>query len=771
MNEKKDFYWLNDDSRQFLNGGYLKEGETPEQRIDIIAKTAERILGIDGFAKKITEYIAKGWISLASPVWSNFGNDKGLGCSCNGQLISDTMQGILSNAAETGIMTKNGSGTSAFFGNLRPRGASISIGGKSSGPVHFMEIFDTISNVVSQSNVRRGSFAAYLSIEHPDVLEFLQIREEGNKIQNTSIGLTITDTWMQSMIDGDKEKRKVWAAVIKKRFHSGYPYLYFYDSVNNKKHKAYKDKDITIWAGNLCVTADQMVPTDRGMLSVQELYEYGQPLNLFDNQEIVPASEMKLIEKDADVFKITLKNGMTHKITSYHKVLTNNGMVACSDLKLGDKVAFQNKKGIFNKSDFSENEILNIQEDFVPKWLWKSSEDSQINYLEKAGVIHESSNVFYLSKNLKYLQNLQLLLANLGIITSISFEKIEYMLESHGGKPYSEIVSIEKLDKENVYCCTVDSEEHTWVCNGIVTSNCSETAIPAGEDFSFACILSSLNVLHFDEWKNTDLVKTLTYFLDAVTTEYIEKCEKIPFMEKAAKFAREHRAIGIGVLGWHSYLQSKMIPFESMEAKYKNCEIFEHIDKESLVASKKLAEKYGEPEMLKGYGERMTTRMAVAPTTSSSFILGQISPSIEPLNSNYFVKKLAKGNFTYKNPYLKSLLKEKNKDDSDTWKSILTKGGSVAHLDFLSEKEKDVFKTFSEISQKEVVIQAAMRQKYIDQSQSLNLMIHSKTPAKDVSQLLIEGWQMGIKSFYYQRSTSPSLELSRSIMTCKSCEA
>jgi hypothetical protein len=156
---------------------------------------------------------------------------------------------------------------------------------------------------------------------------------------------------------------------------------------------------------------------------------------------------------------------------------------------------------------------------------------------------------------------------------------------------------------------------------------------------------------------------------------------------------------------------------------------------------------------------------------NSSFILGQVSQGIEPQNSNYYSKDLAKGKFTFKNPYLKKLLKEKGKDDHDTWKSILIRGGSVQHLDFLSKEEKDVFKTFGEISQKEIIIQAAQRQKYIDQGQSLNLMIPPTTKPKEVNELLIFAWEQGIKSLYYQRSANPAQELARSILTCSSCEA
>jgi ribonucleoside-diphosphate reductase alpha chain len=162
--------------------------------------------------------------------------------------------------------------------------------------------------------------------------------------------------------------------------------------------------------------------------------------------------------------------------------------------------------------------------------------------------------------------------------------------------------------------------------------------------------------------------------------------------------------------------------------------------------------------------------MDIAPTTSSSFILGQVSPSIEPLNSNYFVKDLAKGKFTYKNPELKKVLKAHGNDNAEVWKSILVTGGSVQHLMFLTDHEKEVFKTFGEISQKEVVIQASIRQKYIDQAQSLNLMVHPKTPPRDVNQLLIFAWEQGVKTLYYHRGTNPSQELSRNLLNCTSCE-
>ena len=188
-------------------------------------------------------------------------------------------------------------------------------------------------------------------------------------------------------------------------------------------------------------------------------------------------------------------------------------------------------------------------------------------------------------------------------------------------------------------------------------------------------------------------------------------------MQKAYNFAVANRALGLGVLGYHSYLQSKMIAFDSQDAKKCNVEIFKFIRDKSYKASADLAKEYGEPSLLKGYGRRNTTLNAIAPTTSSAFILGQVSQSIEPLLSNCYVKDLAKIKVTIKNPFLEKLMIAKGKNTREVWESIRNKDGSVQHLSFLSDQEKEVFKTFSEIDQIAILDQAAARQQYIDQAQ------------------------------------------------------
>lgn len=553
IDRSKPWYWLNENSRQFMSRGYTLEGQTPEERVRQIADHAEKLLGRPGYADKLVDYASKGWISFSTPVWANFGLGRGLPISCFGSYLADDMSSIMYTHAENGMMSKYGGGTSGFFGALRARGAEIKNNGSSNGPVHFMQMFETLIHVVSQGKVRRGSFSPYLPVEHPDIMEFLEIGSEGNPIQNMTHAVTAGDEWLQSMVDGDEEKRKIWAKIIQRRGEIGYPYILFTGNANNHKPDVYKDKDMKIVASNLC----------------------------------------------------------------------------------------------------------------------------------------------------------------------------------------------------------------------------SEIMLPSDETNSFVCCLSSMNLLHYEEWKDTDFVETMVALLDAVITDFCNRLEALRdssersdqqaflFMERAYNFAKNHRALGLGVLGWHSYLQSKRIPFESAEAAKLNEDIWKNIQAKGNAATAKLAEEFGEPEVLKGYGRRNTTVFAIAPTTSSAFILGQVSQSIEPVWSNAYVKDVAKLKVTIKNPFLEELLEEKDKNTKEVWNSIRDHDGSVQHLDFLSDEEREVFRTFPELDQAIVIDQAAVRQKYIDQGQSLNIMVPPQVSPKDINQLYLTAWKKGIKALYYQHSMNAAQALVR----------
>lgn len=565
---KRDaFDWITPDTETFLQRGYLSEGETPVQRIRTISDHAESLLGIEGFADKFFDYMGRGWFSLSSPVWANYGKVRGLPVSCFGSSIEDNIESILHTVSEVGEMSKMGGGTSGYFGHIRSRGSEVKDNGQAPGAVHFMNLFESVVDNISQGNTRRGRFSPYLPIEHPDFDEFLNIGTEGFPIQDLTHGVTVTDDFMQNMIDGDSESRRRWAKVIQRRGEIGYPYIMFHDHMNNGAPEVYKNNGRTIVASNLC----------------------------------------------------------------------------------------------------------------------------------------------------------------------------------------------------------------------------SEIGLSANEEESFVCVLSSMNLLHWDEWKDTDAVETLVMFLDSVVSEFLTKLETLRedgslegdrawyLMNKAYNFAKHQRALGLGVLGWHSLLQAKSYPFTSREAAKLNAQVFKTIQQKSYCASEDLAQRFGTPELLRGYGRRNVTLNAIAPTTSSAFILGQVSQSIEPIWSNCYVKDMAKLKVTIKNPVLENVLEGLGQNTKATWDSIKKHDGSVQHLEFLDDHQKEVFRTFAEINQSAIVNQASTRQAFIDQAQSLNLMIPPDMPVKEINQLLIEAWKLGVKTLYYQHSMNSAQAFARKRfqiddLRCEACE-
>ena len=310
-----------------------------------------------------------------------------------------------------------------------------------------------------------------------------------------------------------------------------------------------------------------------------------------------------------------------------------------------------------------------------------------------------------------------------------------------------------------------------------MTNICSEIVLHTDESHSFVCCLSSLNLAKYDEWKNTDLVYTATTFLDGVLSEFIQKAKNMRGFENAVRSAEKGRALGLGVLGWHTYLQQRGIPFEGMEAQFETRKIFSQLKIESERASRDLASELGEPLWCKETGFRNTHLRAIAPTVSNSKLAGNSSPGIEPWAANVFTEQTSKGTFIRKNPELEKVLRKLKINNKDTWDKILEDGGSVQGIKELDkwcyldnkmilckdikngDREKvypvkDVFKTFKEINQMDLVKQAGVRQQYIDQSVSLNLAFPSIATPKWINQVTMEAWKQGIKTLYYMRTES-----------------
>ena len=329
-----------------------------------------------------------------------------------------------------------------------------------------------------------------------------------------------------------------------------------------------------------------------------------------------------------------------------------------------------------------------------------------------------------------------------------------------------------------------------------MTNICSEIVLHTDEQHSFVCCLSSLNLAKYDEWKDTDLVYTSTIFLDGVLEEFIQRAKNLKGFENSVRSAERGRALGLGVLGWHTYLQQKGLPFEGLQAQFETRKIFSQMKIESERASRDLAAEYSEPLWCRESGFRNTHLRAVAPTVSNSKLSGNVSSGIEPWAANVFTEQTSKGTFIRKNPELERVLRKIGKNNKEVWDQILADGGSVQGLDFLDEwcfvdgklvecKEvegevkhkcnsvKDVFKTFKEINQLDLVRQAGVRQQYIDQAVSLNLAFPATAEPKWINQIHMEAWKQGVKTLYYMRTESVLRgDIAARAMdeTCVSCE-
>ena len=530
--------WMTEEGLKTLQSGYLLEGETPVDMFNRVAMRSAEHTNI-ALAPYFMEALMRNWLCLASPVASNLGTTRGLPISCFGLQLEDSVDGIFSGVHELAMMSKNGGGVGIGLSAVRGRGAPIRGNGVSEGIVPWAKVFDSATIAVNQGQTRRGATSVNLSADHPDIMEFLQIRRSSGDVNRQSPNLhqcvVVSDRFMQRVVDGDAKAREVWLAILRARLETGEPYIMYEDNVNRASPKGY------------------------GPVSM--------------------------------------------------------------------------------------------------------------------------------------------------------------------------------------------------------TNICSEITLHTDPEHSFVCCLSSLNLARYDEWKDfrfsngMTLPELATWFLDGVLSEFIERAESEPKLAHAVASAVKGRAIGLGVLGWHTYLQSHDMVFDSsIETMGLNSRVFRFIQEESDKASRDMGEKLGIPQWAEG--RRNTHTTALAPTATNSIISGGVSPSIEPWAANAFVQKTAKGVFVKRNPVLEELLTKYGYNGRETWQSIVANEGSVQHLDFLTEHEKKVFLTAREIPQYHLIGQAAARQPYIDQSQSLNIFVPADVDAKWFHQLHVDAWTLGVKTLYYCRSGS-----------------
>jgi ribonucleoside-diphosphate reductase alpha chain len=506
--------------KKTISGGYLLQGETPRDAYMRVSKAVARRLYKPELADKFFDYIWKGWLCLASPVLSNTGTDRGLPISCFGIDVADSIMDIGNKNLEMMLLAKHGGGVGIGVNMIRPAGATIAGNGTSDGVVPFCKIYDSTILATNQGSVRRGAASVNINIDHPDFLDWLEIREPKGDVNRQSLNLhqcaIVGDKFMRRLEEGQPEARKKWAKLLQKRKATGEPYVMFKGNTNKANPKAYKENSLKVHMTNIC----------------------------------------------------------------------------------------------------------------------------------------------------------------------------------------------------------------------------SEITLHTDESHSFVCCLSSLNLAKYDEWKNTNLIYDATWFLDGVLEEFIQRAKNMKGFDNAVRSAEKGRALGLGVLGWHTLL----------------------------------AEVYGEPLWCVGTGMRNTHLRAIAPTVSNSKLSGNVSPGIEPWAANVFTEQSAKGTFIRQNGELKKVLKKLKIDTPKIWDKILADKGSVQDIKELDgyyydnngrltqeeggELVKNVFKTFKEINQLELINQAGLRQTYIDQSVSLNLAFPSQAEPRWINKIHMEAWKRGIKTLYYMRTES-----------------
>lgn len=511
---------------------YETNGQSVYGQFKRIASTAAFHLKGTKFEKdaeqSFFQLLWAGWLSPSTPVLSNMGTNRGMPVSCSGTTISDSVDGFYQNLREVAILTKNGFGTASDFSRIRPRGATISRGGKANGVVPVIREHVTVMRNISQGTARRGAWAAYLDIEHGDFYELAEhIVAEPD---NLNVGWTIKQSFINRLNSGDTEAIARYQKALKVKMITGKGYFFFVDKANDKRPRWYKDQNLDI-------------------------------------------------------------------------------------------------------------------------------------------------------------KNSQL---------------------------------------------------------------CSEIMLHNSDEYTYTCVLSSMNVARYDEWKDTDAVYWATIFLDCVASEFIERATDIPGLEKAVAFTRKGRALGLGQCGLHTLFMQKMLPFESFEAHRLSQEIASHIARQSHEASRDMAEALGEPEWMKGYGLRNTHRIAIAPTKQTALIMGGVSEGINPDPAMTYTQLTAAGEIDRINPVLLEHMKAKGVYSRKNIQEIIDKQGSVQHVEWLTDEEKEVFKTAFEINQKAIIRMASARGMFVDQWMSLNLFFAADEDPIWISEVHREAFEdKNILALYY----------------------
>ncbi len=641
--------WFTTDGWALFKGKYAYKGEEAFLgRAKTIAKTAAKHLPEElqnAYELKFFNLLWNGWLSCSTPVLSNMGTDRGLSVSCSGQYVGDSVDEFYSNYRETALLSKYGFGTSAYLGDIRPRGAKMSIGGKASGVQPVYEDFVNVAKKISQGSNRRGAWAGYLPLMHPDFDELADYVKKNP--DDCNIGWCITAQDIEDFKDVNSEASRRRAKVMKLKMLTGKGYFVFPDKINAVRPQMYKDLGLEVKSSNLCVVPETNILTDKGYVEIQSVV--GQEVQVWNGEEWSTVTPRKTGTNQA-IVKVEFSDGNTVECTEYHKFYV---------------------KDVFG-------------EPLMKRAFELSSSDVLIDYV----------------------------IPEYGIVSGVEVSAVKY-----------------EGRISDTYCFT-EPKRNMGVFNGVLAGNCTEITLFQDEEHTYTCVLASMNLYKYPEWKDTTAIFDATVFLDCVASDFIYKGRNIPGLEKAVRFTEKGRALGLGVMGFHSYLQSQGVPFESLEAQFINQELFQELHDKTLEASQWMANKLGEPEWCKGYGVRNTHRTAIAPTMSTAAIMGGVSQGIEPMIGNVFVADLAGGEIIRVNPVFLDVIKVKGLYDDVFLKDIVDHDGSIQHRSEFTPEEKLLWRTPFEMNQKTIIDLAVQRQPYICQAQSINTFFGADDPEK-----------------------------------------
>lgn len=676
---------LTEFSKVTLGGFYMESGETFQERF---ARAAAYYGSNASHRQRLYDGASQFHFMYSSPVLSNaplLGQQvqgDALGISCFVSDVADTREGLVNHESEIRWLTMTGGGCGA---NWNTRAESR----KSNGVIPFQHCIDAAMAAYAQSTTRKGSYAAYMNVRHPNFREFLLIRTPSGDMGRKCLGTgyhhaaIITKEFMEAVkndeiwefidphdgtVRDSMPARELWELMLDTRLRTGEPYFFFKEAAQRDLPQHLKDQGFEIKSSNLCVSGDTLVMTKEGNKPIVDLVgKKVEVWNGFEWSEVTPyqtSTSSKMLKFEFGYGKETLV------CTSYHK---------------------------FFVKDLSGNVVKMPAHQLV-----------------------------------------------------VGDELEEWSDPKTGEKIFASVSGIERVEEPMPTYCFTEAKRGRGMFNNIVTGQCGEIFLPTNPDRTAVCCLSSLNAEKRKEWHPL-LVQDIAEMLDNVLEDFITRAPAP--LWRAVKTAKEERAIGIGMMGFHYALQQDGIAFESEQAREMNRNLFKYIREEAEKKSRELAVTRGEPEAMKGTGRRNLMLMAVAPNANSA-VIADTSPSVEPVSANFYTHRTRAGSFPVKNKYLVKLLQEKGKDNSETWKSILSNSGSVQHLDFLSEHEKKVFKTAAELDQRWLVLHAADRGIYVDQGQSLNLFFKPGCNIQYVSDVHRLAFERGLKSLYYLRTSA-----------------